>query len=318
MAFRRRERLVTRYRPLVDAITQSGLTPQTFERLRRMPARHRGIVASLLLAPLHATRGDVVSHVRDAAAAIGLVGGWVADLEHRHWWVRADAVRALGLIEEPSALHRVMRALDDVHDEVRAAAVEAVGTFGNPYSIPALLEHLADGSRYQRARVVDALRRLGPAVTPALVECARAQPEQAPLVLELLGLVGTSAAIEPLLQWCGDERGAVRSAALAALGSIGLDDRSYYYALRALGDADPQARAMAARALGRGRREEAVAYLAERLDDEWLPAAQAAGALRSLGGAGVAALEARSHDEGQAGDLARQMLWTPPPVGAET
>lgn len=318
MAFRRRERLVTQYRPLVDAITQSGVTPQAFEQLRRTPDAHRRIVASLLLAPLHATRGEIVSHARDALVAIGAVGRWLEDLEHRHWWVRADAVRALGLIEEPSALRRIIHILDDGHGEVRAAAVDAVGAFGDPYAIPALLEHLADGSRYQCARVVDALRRLGPGVTPALVEFARAQPEQAPLGLELLGLIGTSAAIDPLLEWCNDERGEVRAAALAALGTIGLDDRSYYYALRALGDADPQARAMAARALGRGRREEAVAYLAERLlDDEWLPAAQAAGALRSLGVAGVAALEARSRDEGQAGDLARQMLWTPQPVGAE-
>ena len=260
-------------------------------------------------------------YVRDAAVAIGAVSRWLSDLGHRHWWARAEAVRALGLIEEPSALLPIMAGLNDGHDEVRAAAVDALGSFGNPCAIPALLAHVADGSRYQRARVVDALRRLGPTVTPALVEFARAKPEQAPLALELLGLIGTSAAIEPLLEWCGDERGDVRSAALSALGSIGLDDRSYYYALRALGDAEPQARAMAARALGRGRREEAVAYLAERLDDEWLPAAQAAGALRSLGGAGVAALEARSRDEGQAGDLARQMLWVPQPggqpVGAE-
>ena len=68
---------------------------------------------------------------------------------------------------------------------------------------------------------------------------------------------------------------------------------------------------MAARALGRGRRHDAVVSLAERLDDEWLPAAQAAGALQRLGGAGLAALHARARDEGQAGDLARQMLWSP-------
>jgi hypothetical protein len=110
----------------------------------------------------------------------------------------------------------------------------------------------------------------------------------------------------------------VRVAALGALGSIGLDDRSYYFALRALGDGDPQARAMAARALGRGRRADAVDYLAARLDDEWLPAAQAAEALRRLGGAGVVALQARAADEGQAGDLARQMLWSPPAIAAQT
>ena len=310
LAWRRRQILVARYRPLVDAITQFGLTPHARERLRRVPAFHRRIIAGLLLAPLRAARGDLVSHVRDAAMALGLVEHWLADLQDRRWWLRADGVGALGLIEERSALPAIMRALDDGHEEVRAAAVDAAGAIGDPRAIPALLGHLADGSRYQHARVVDALRRLGPRVTPALVELARARPDHARLAADVLGLIGTAAAIDPLLEWCGDSRSDVRAAALGALGSIGLDDRSYYFALRALGDADPQARAMAARALGRGRREDAVGYLAERLDDEWLPAAQAAGALRRLGGAGLAALEARARDEGQAGDLARQMLWS--------
>jgi hypothetical protein len=313
----RRQRLVARYRPVIDEITQVGLTSQTLERLRRAPAFHRRIVAGLLLAPLHAARGNLVAHVRDAAVAIGLVEQWLDDLRNRRWWLRADGVRALGFVEELSALPAIMHALDDEHGEVRAAAVEAVGRLGDPRAIPALLQHLIDGSRYQRARVVDALRSLGPPVTPALVELARAHPEQTRLAADVLGLLGTATAIDPLLQWCGDSRSDVRAAALGALGSIGLDDRSHYFALRALGDADPQARAMAARALGRGRREDAVRYLAERLDDEWLPAAQAAGALRRLGGAGLAALQARAHEEGQAGDLARQMLWSRQPIAAQ-
>jgi hypothetical protein len=316
LAWRRRQALVARYRPVVDAIALYGPTPAALERLRRAPPGHRPVVAGLLLAPLHSTRGDIVSHVRETAVAIGLVAQWLADLPDRRWWVRADGVRALGFVEHLTALPAIMHALDDEHEEVRAAAVEAAGRIGDARAIPALLEHLADGSRYQRARVVDALRSLGPPVTPALVELARARPDRAQLAMEVLGLIGTVAAIDPLLRWCEDPRSDVRAAALGAIGSIGLDDRSYYFALRALGDSDPQARAMAARALGLGRREDAVGYLAARLDDEWLPAAQAAGALRRLGAAGLAALQARARDEGQAGDLARQMLWSRPPIAA--
>jgi HEAT repeat protein len=310
IAWRRRQALVARYRPLVDAITQSGLTPETLEHLRQAPAYHRPIVSAMLLAPLRAARGAVVGHVRDAALVMGLVEDWIANMQDGRWWVRADAVRALGFVEEPSAQPAIMRALGDGHEEVRAAAVEALGRLGDARAIPALLHHLADASRYQRARVVDALRNLGAPVTPALVELARVDPEQTCLAAEVLGLIGTSAAIDPLLQWCDDPRGEVRTAVLHALGSIGLDDRGYYFALRALGDADPHARAMAARALGRGRRDHAVTYLAARLDDEWLPAAEAAGALRRLGAPGLAALQARAAHEGQAGDLARQMLWS--------
>jgi HEAT repeat protein len=314
--FKRRARLMARYRPLVDVITQSGVTPPVLEQLRQAPLRHRPIVAELLLSPLHATRGAAVAHVREAVSAIGLIEHWSANLQDRRWWVRADSIRALGFVELVSAVPAILHALNDDHEEVRAAAVDALARLNDPRAIAALLEHIGDGAHHQRARVIDALRSLGAAVTPALVDVARAHPDCTRLVADILGLIGTTAALEPLVMWCADSRPEVRVAALEALGSVGLDNRSYYFALRALGDADPRARAMAARALGLARRDDAVDYLVPLLDDEWLPAAQAAGALRRLGARGVAALQARSADTTQAGDLARQMLWIPQPAAA--
>jgi hypothetical protein len=313
-AWKRRQRLVARYRPVVQAITQAGVSGPVRQRLQQIPARHRRLVGDLLLAPLHIARGNIVTYVRDAAAAIGLLDAWLCDVGHREWWRRADALRALGIVEEQTALRVVLSALADRHEEVRAAAVDAAGRLRDARAIPALLEHLGDASRHQRARVVEALRGLGPTVTPALIEMGRSRADRAKVAADLLGLVGTSAAIEPLMYWCEDSHADVRAAALDALGSIGLDDRSSSVALRALDDTAPQARAMAARALGRGRRAEAASSLAARLDDEWIAAAAAAGALRQLGRVGVMALEARSGDAGQAGDLARQMLWSPPTV----
>jgi HEAT repeat protein len=309
LRWRRRQRLLARYRPIVDAVTRAAPAEESLRRFRAISPSHNRIVAELLLAPLHAARGDVVSYARAAAVTAGLVAQWLRDLRDPRWWRRADGIRALGFVEEPSSVVPILGALDDAHREVRAAAVEASGRLGDPRAIPVLLEHLADGRCYQRTRMVEALRNLGPAVTPAVAELGRSQPEHARLAAEILGLIGTVSAIDPLVDWCGDPRGDVRAAALGALGSIGLDDRSHFFALRALTDADPQARAMAARALGRSRRDDAIDHLAGRLDDEWLPAAQAAGALRQLGGAGHAALQARANEPGQAGDLARQMLW---------
>jgi HEAT repeat protein len=309
LKWRRRQTLLARYRPIVEAVIQAMPAEEAMRAFRAIRPTHNRIVAELLLSPLRTARGDLVTYARRAAVSAGLVAQWLGDLRDTRWWRRADGIRALGFIEESSAIVAILAALDDSHREVRAAAVESSGRLRDPRAIPALLAHLADGKCYQRARMVDALRHLGPAVTPAVAAFGRSQPEHARLAAEILGLIGTASAIDPLVEWCGDTRGEVRAAALGALGSIGLDDRSHYFALRALGDADPQARAMAARALGRGRRQDSIGYLAGRLDDEWLPAAQAAGALRQLGGAGLAALQARATEPGQAGDLARQMLW---------
>ena len=123
LKWRRRQRLMARYQPLVDVITQFGVTPPALERLRQAAACHRPIVAELLLKPLHAARGALVTHVRDAVAAIGLVDHWTANLQNRRWWVRADSVRALGFVEERSAVPAILCALNDQHEEVRAAAV---------------------------------------------------------------------------------------------------------------------------------------------------------------------------------------------------
>jgi HEAT repeat protein len=212
-------------------------------------------------------------------------------------------------VHEQTALDGLMAALYDPHDEVRAAAVEALGMLGGQRAIVALVATLGDQSRHQRARVIDALRKLGEPVAPALVARARANLGESTGPIEVLGQIGSPAAVDDLIVWCADARPAVRASALKALGSIGLDDRSYYHALRALTDDDADVRAMAARALGRSRRADAVPYLAERLQDEWQVAAHAAAALRAIGPKGLQALRSRITETGHAGDLARQATW---------
>ena len=258
---------------------------------------------------LRLTTGEIVLRLRDAAAALGLLEQWTASLRDRRWWIRAEAVRALGLVREASCVDRLFGALDDAHEEVRAAAVDALGRIGDPRCGPALLARLGDQSRHQRARVVEAIRALGPSTTPVLLGHAREHPVDLATTADILGIVGATSAIESLLEWSTHDDVAVRAAALRAIGNIGVDDRSYFYALRGLDDLDPDVRGMAARALGRSGRQAAVPYLSAHLEDEWLVAAHCATGLRRIGGAGATALEARAGTTGRGADLARQMLW---------
>jgi HEAT repeat protein len=228
--------------------------------------------------------------------------------DHR-WWVRAEGARALGLVREPSSVGALLDALDEAHEEVRAAAVDALGRVGDPACGPALLARLRDESRHQRARVVEAIRSLGPSIVPVLLTHAREQAADAATTVDILGVVGGAAASDSLVEWAGDADPVVRAAALRAIGTIGLNDRSFFYALRGLNDEDPEVRGMAARALGRSGRQAAVPYLAEHLDDEWLVAAHCATGLRVLGRPGAVALEARATTPGQGAELAKQMLW---------
>lgn len=304
-----RRQVMARYRPLVGELVGPSPAPDVMERLSRSPRRYRDAIGTLILDALRLTTGEIVPRLRDAAGVVGLVDRWRAGLHDRHWWVRAESVRALGLVRELSVVDTLIAALDDPHDEVRAAAVDALGRIGDDRAVPALLGRLPDESRHQRARLVEAVRRLGPSVVPALVAYAQAHPGDAALAIEVLGVTGGTGALEHLLAWTGADEPAVRVAALQAVGSIGLDERSYYYALRALDDPDPDVRGMAARALGRSGRRAAVPYLAAHLNDEWIVAAQAAAGLRRLGRDGALALRAQRDAPGQAGVLARQMIW---------
>jgi len=305
-------RLRTLYQPDVDAVLASQ-SPAELEaaivRLAAAPPRHVADIGALLITPLRVASGSPVESARAAAVRLGLIERWKKDLGAHVWWRQAAAARALGLVRAEGALKPLLTLLDDPHDEVRAAAVEGLGHLGDPGCVPALLRALPDASRHQRARVVESIRELGPGVGHALVTHARLHPDDLATVAELIGFTGAATAHDDLLAWSSHADPRVRAAALQALGSLGLDDRAYYYVLRALGDASDAVRAMAARALGRSRRSDAAPYLAQHLGDEWLVAAHAATALRMLGASGERELAARQDAPGLTGVLARQMLW---------
>ncbi|MEW5984961.1 MAG: HEAT repeat domain-containing protein [Acidobacteriota bacterium] len=307
--YRRRQRIIAHYRPVVDSLLGPVPSDDVFLVLSRVPARHRPVLETMLLRPLALSTGSVVDRLRNAARVSGLIDEWATKLSDRRWWIRAEATRALGLAREIHALPRIYRALDDDHEEVRAAAVESLGLIRHPDAIQALLERLADQSRHQRARVVEALREFGDRATPALIAHARRRPEDAVMVAEVLEQIGGHEAADEMKSWTLDERPDVRAAALHALGTIGLDDEGVALTVRSLEAPEAPVRAMAARALGRVRRADIARVLATHLDDEWLVAATAADALRKTGRAGIDLLEARVSDAGYAGDLARQMLW---------
>jgi HEAT repeat protein len=311
MRFRRRQRLARRLRPLVDQLLATPEPASAIDALVDAgKAEDPDVVGDLLLAPLKVvSAGPVVDRVAAAVARMGIREVWSGRLGDRRWWVRADAVRALGLLRDRSSVSLVLARLDDEHEEVRAAAVESLGMIGDERVVAALLDRLSDETRHQRARVVEALRGFGERVARPVLEDVRNRPEHTAMAAELLGLVGGTGAVDELIAWAAHDSAEVRAAAMKSLGTVGLDDRSFYHALKALSDEAADVRAMAARALGRSRRADAARYLARSLDDDWTVAAHAATALRALGAAGVRVLEAQSGAKGQAGDLARQMLW---------
>lgn len=301
--------LTSRYSPLIDAALDSD-SPTASDAAARIPRRHRPLLASLVLAPLHAVRGRHATRAADLADRLGLVEAWRRDLPSRRWWHRSEATLALGLLGDQAAVPALLGLLDDEHDQVRAAAIDALGQIGHPSAIAPLLLRLGDPTRHERARLVQALRGFGGEATAALLAHGVRFPADRAQVASILAFVGGAAARDPLLQWAAGDDAGTRAAAWRALAAIGLDDRAFYHALKGLGDEAPAVRAAAAHALARSGRVDAAAHLARHLDDEWAVAAQSARALAALGPDGRAELTARAaRGPGLGHDLAQQMLW---------
>jgi hypothetical protein len=306
---RRERRLDTIYQPIIDALAQPSSAADAVVALSRAPKQDSDVIGHRLLMVLRLTTGATVEPIRAGAAAAGLDVRWRRDIGSGKWWERANAAEALGLLRDREATPLLTPLLDDPREQVRASAVTALGWLADPASVQPLVERLTDETRHQRTRIVEALQHCGPEVTAILLRETARKPALIPLAADLFGHLRLTNATDTLVEWTSHDEAGVRAAALHALGRIGLDDRSFYYALRGLGDGSPAVRAMAARSLGLSRRPDAVPYLEPCLDDEWAVAAEAASALRRLGPVGREAL-ARARDRGgPAGDLASQLLW---------
>jgi len=305
----RRRRLTAQYQPVVAALSDAGTAGAALATLGKVPKAHRPVVGALLLDAMRVTSGDYVDQLRAGVSVLGLVDVWRQQLASRHWWERADAAHALGLLRKPGISSTLLPLLDDPHETVRAAAVGALGLTGDPQVIPALLSRLSDESRHQRIRIIEALQQFGSDVGPPLLAHAAAHPTLLPLLAHLVGELRLTSAAEQVLTWTQNENPSVRASAFQALGTIGVDGRAFYYVLKGLSDSDAETRGMAVRALGRAGRDDALPYLEPLLHDEWVVAAQTARALRALGGGGIAALERAAALPGPAGELAQHVLW---------
>jgi HEAT repeats len=305
----RRRGLVDRYRPLIEAALASP-SPSAMNAVAAIPGRHRTIVADLVLGTLRIVRGTQNDRARDIAQRLKLTGGWRSDVQSRLWWRRSEAALALGLLRDQPSAALLTPLLDDEHEQVRAAAIDALGQIGDSSAIAPLLARMGDPTRHERARLVQALRAFGEQATRALVEHGQRVERDRTTVATVLSFVGGTAAADTLLQWSATGDQALRVAVWTALGNIGLDERTFYHALKALNADDAPVRAAAARALARTGRADAAPQLAGKLDDEWEVAAQSARALARLGPDGHAALQRRvDAGEGLGRDLARQVLW---------
>jgi HEAT repeat protein len=298
------------YGPLIQRALEGDETAR--RELLASPARHRLAVARLLIVPLIEDRDpERIANTRAIAQAMSVVELADRYLRSWHWWRRALALRALGLVQARDHTPQLIAALDDAHPDVRAAALDALTDLHDPAAVPAIVARMHDTSLH-RGRRGAALKAFGSSCEPLLLEQSDADPARRLNYTHALAICGTPRSRPILCRWTHDPRLEVRAAAFEALGYVGLDDDAARVAVEGLESDDPPVRAMAAFALrGWQGPGDAAARLAKHLDDTWVVAIRAARTLQSMGHAGFVELQASASRADMAGLLARQMLWQP-------
>ncbi len=227
-------------------------------------------------------------------------------LRHSSEGVRAEALRGLGELADPTTLDEMVAMLHDPAYSVRSAAASALGDLGDARAVAPLLALLDDEERRVNADVnaIIALGEIGDArAVPYLIGLLEEDgPTRPARAAQALGRIGDPRAVEPLIaaladcnEWAVDE-------IVIALGELG-DARAVEVLVPLLkhGDTDVvEATAEALRKIGDERAVEPLIALA-RAD---LRGASGA-AIEALGAIGdprgvevmIEALGARSRDE---------------------
>jgi HEAT repeat protein len=138
---------------------------------------------------------------------------------------RCGAVFALGEIEDEESTNALVAALKDENIAVRIEAANALGKLGDARTVASLLVAL-DNSETEvglKRSVIIALGKIGDdRAVPFLVEeLAGGEISIRTAAAKALGNIGTTAAVNPLLDLLVVESGADVSAAIAAISALG-------------------------------------------------------------------------------------------------
>lgn len=227
----------------------------------------------------------------------GNMGKLIAALDERSEYIRENAAKALGRLNDPQAIWPLLESLKDRNEYVRVAAAKSLAAFGEPANKP-LFNLLASDDEDTRLTALVALRELGDIVLvrlqsdildrdykvrrgaafalgefndnfsiDLLLNALKDEAIQVRVEAALsLGKLRDSHAIPSLLIALNDNEPELKRSAAVALGEIG-DDRAVPFLMENLADPEPSVRAVAAESLGMIGERSAIVSLITLLND---------------------------------------------------
>jgi HEAT repeat protein len=215
------------------------LQPGTTDDARAVAALVRVIIADNDLNVIEDATWVLVRH---GAAATTTLLNQMAQEDAR---ARHNIVHALGKIGDAEAVPHLIRATQDSDPAVRLKVVYALGQIGDPRAIEALIARLDDPAQDVQWTAREVLEGFGEKALPNLLHALRAESIHVrELAASLLGDIGDSSAVQPLIAAAETDNWQVRFAVVEALGQIG-DSRALPMVEGLLNDENPRLRAIA-------------------------------------------------------------------------
>ncbi|HWP81139.1 MAG TPA: HEAT repeat domain-containing protein [Bacteroidota bacterium] len=212
----------------------------------------------------------------------------IAFLQSRHWWVRAQAARDLGLLKARRAIAPITAALEDPHPDVRAQAAQSLVAIVGVGALPTILRVSRNLSRWIALELSVIVKKFEHAAVPALLEALHHTDESVVLFcLEMLAEIGFVEAVDHVRVLAeSSPHLKIQTKAVEVLGRLG-DQRAEKLLLSLVAGPSKPLRMSALRALEKIGLPQATPLLLERVRnaelDEKLTAARALSATGALG-----------------------------------
>jgi HEAT repeat protein len=243
---------------------------------------HRLALRSVMMDFAQDLSGEAYDRLVYFAEELGVVSELMSQIKKRDWWLRATAARHLGLIRAFDASDVLIDLLRDKAPAVRQQAAVALLLILGVKALKPIFWMKETLSPWDRVELSVVISGFGGEAVPYLLEALKSNNKSiVVLAIEMLGSLGFTTALEPLLEIATHHNSPrLRAQAVGALGEIS-DQRAVEPLVELCRSSSPPMRIPILRSFGAIGSPEAIPQLLESLRrggiDEQIVAALALG-----------------------------------------
>ncbi len=202
-------------------ISQVKVKVDSFPRSLRVA--HRSAMRSVLIDIAGDLTGDSTDRLVYFFYSFGFVDELLRLLESRHWWIRAQAVRDMGLVRAHKSIGPLIKALRDENADVRIQAMRTLVGIGGLDALESILRTARNLSRWSQIELFTIIMGFGDEAVPYLIQGLQSSDNSVvSFCIEMLGEIGLVSAVEPLLALARTKSDVdVRTRVVGALGRLG-------------------------------------------------------------------------------------------------